>query len=136
MIAYEILALLKKTSHKSKKCLVLDCDNVLWGGIVGEDGIEGIRLSNEFIGRAYLDFQRELIRLYNQGVILCLCSKNEYDTVDNVIKNHPYMLLREEFIAIKRINYKNKADNIRELATELNISLDSIFFVDDSPDKL
>lgn len=133
IVAYEILALLDNISSKTKKCLVLDCDNVLWGGIIGEDGMAGIQLSNQFIGRAYLDFQRELIKLYYQGVILCLCSKNKLDDVQNVINNHPDMLLREKFLAAKRINYKNKADNIREIAIELNITLDSMVFVDDNP---
>lgn len=132
VIVYELLTSIENKVEAIKKCIVLDCDNVLWGGIIGEVGIDGIQLSNQFAGRAYMDFQRQLIKLYYQGIILCLCSKNELAQVQNVIDHHPDMLLREKFIAAKRVNYKNKADNIRELAIELNISLNSMVFVDDN----
>lgn len=132
-LAHAVLVLLAQILNSRKKCLVLDCDNVLWGGTLGEDGLEGILLGNQFIGRTYLDFQREVIRLYDQGVILCLCSKNKLCEVKAVLDQHPDMLLREKFLAAMRVNYKNKADNLRELAQELNIGLDSMVFLDDNP---
>lgn len=131
-LAHSVLIILEQIKNQSRKCLILDCDNVLWGGILGEDGAEGILLSNQFIGRAYLDFQREIIKLYYQGIIICLCSKNKLSDVKKIINQHPDMLLREKYIAAMRINYNNKADNIRSLAEELNINTDSIVFVDDS----
>ncbi len=133
ILAYSLLFYFEQIRNQSKKCLILDCDNVLWGGIIGEDGIEGILLSNQFMGRAYLDFQREIIKLYYQGVIICLCSKNKLSDIKEVISKHPDMLLREKYIAAMKINYRNKADNLRELAKELNISINSMVFIDDNP---
>jgi len=129
-LAYYTAEMLSQS--KAKKCIVCDCDGVLWGGILAEDGIEGIELSGEFIGRAYRDFQRELTRLVGTGIILCLCSKNEESDVRSVLQNHPDMILHEEHIAAMRINHNNKADNIRSLAKELNISISDMVFFDDS----
>lgn len=129
-LAYYTAEALKETS--AKKCIVCDCDGVLWGGILAEDGFDGIELSGEFVGRAYRDFQRELTRLVSEGVILCLCSKNEESVVRDVLQNHPDMILREEHIAAMRISHKNKADGIRSLARELNISASDMVFLDDS----
>lgn len=114
-----------------KKCIVCDCDGVLWGGILADDGFEGIELSGEFGGRAYRDFQRELTRLVDEGVILCLCSKNEEPVVREVLNNHPDMIVREQHISAMRISWDNKADSIRSLAQELNISVSDIVFIDD-----
>ena len=133
MLAYSVVSLIDQITNQSKKCLVLDCDNVLWGGSVGEDGMEGILLSNQFMGRAYLDLQREIIKLYYQGIIICLCSKNKLSDIKDILSKHPNMLLRENFISAMKINYNNKADNIRELSKELNISLDAMVFADDNP---
>ena len=131
-IAYHLLYEIYLIYKKEKKCLVVDCDNVLWKGSLGEEGIEGIQLSNQFVGRAYLDFQREIIKLYYQGMIVCLCSKNDLEDVKNVLDNHPDMLLRNKYITAYKVNYRNKADNIRELEVELNISVDDMVFIDDS----
>jgi FkbH-like protein len=117
---------------RQKKCLVLDCDEVLWGGIVGEDGLAGIRLGRTYPGSAFLELQQEAVNLYHRGVILALCSKNNEADVWEVFRNHPDMILKESHIAAWRINWLDKASNIREIAAELNIGLDSMVFADDN----
>jgi len=116
----------------TKKCIVLDCDNVLWGGILSEDGVENIKISNSGIGRIYQDFQRYLLRLHNLGVILAVCSKNDIEDVKYVFDNHDEMVLREKHIAYFKVNWENKAHNIKAVAEYLNIGLDSMVFIDDS----
>ena len=116
----------------TKKCLILDCDNVLWGGILSEDGIEEISISNSGSGRPFQDFQRYLLELYYHGVILAVCSKNDEPDVISVFNKHTGMLLKEEHIACFKCNWNNKPDNIESVANCLNIGLDSIVFVDDS----
>ncbi len=117
----------------SKKCLVLDCDNVLWGGIISEDGIENIRLGNSGLGYEYQEFQRFVLSLYHRGVILTLCSKNDLSDVINVFRQHTGMILKEEHIAFFAVNWNNKPDNIKEISAQLNIGTESMVFVDDSP---
>lgn len=117
---------------KTKKCIVLDCDNVLWGGIISEVGVENVILGNSGLGRIYKDFQRFLLFLYNHGVILTICSKNDYCDVLNLFHEHSEMTLKEKHIAVFQVNWNNKAENIQKIADMLNISLDSIVFVDDS----
>lgn len=117
----------------SKKCIVLDLDNTLWGGIVGEDGFAGIKLGPEPPGNAFLEFQKTLLSLYQRGIILAINSKNNYEEALKVIKEHPHMVLREEHFGAVRINWEDKVKNIREIAAELNIGLDSIIYVDDDP---
>src|SRR3989344_2360251 len=109
-----------------KKCLVLDLDNTLWGGIIGEDGMDGIRLDAPFIA-----FQQAILNLANRGIILAVNSKNNFDDAIKVFREHPNMILKENHIAAWRINWNDKATNIRELAEELNIGLDSLGFLDD-----
>ncbi len=126
----------RKTKLVAKKCLVLDCDNTLWGGVVGEDGLEGIMLHDkEEPGRYYYEFQREVVRLSKSGVIIALCSKNNDGDVWDVIDKHPHCLIDRSQIVASRINWTNKAENLKSLADELNIGLDSIVFVDDSPQE-
>jgi len=129
-LAYHTVQALKQTD--AKKCIVCDCDGVLWGGILAEDGYDGIVLSGNFKGRAYRDFQRELTRLAGEGVLLCLASKNEEGDVQKVLRDHPDMLLREEHIAAMQIHYGPKSESIRALAEELNISPSDMVFLDDS----
>lgn len=121
---------------KTKKCIVLDCDNVLWGGILSEDGIEGIRLDSSGLGLEYQDFQRFLLNLYYHGVILTVCSKNDESDVLRVFREHSGMLLREEHIACFKVNWTDKPANIQKIADELNIGTDSMVFVDDSTFEL
>jgi FkbH-like protein len=131
-LAEEIVRTLSGMEHPSRKCLVLDCDQVLWGGVVSEDGIERIRLARQFEGKAYRDFQREIVKLAGQGVLIALCSKNDEKDVWEVFDRHPDMFLQRKHITAWRINWNDKADNIGEIAKELNISPDSMVFADDS----
>lgn len=117
----------------SKKCLILDCDNVLWGGILSEDGIENITLSSSGFGRVYQDFQRFVLSLYYHGIILAVCSKNDLPDVLRMFNEHSEMILREEHIACFQVNWEDKPSNIQKIAEKLNIGLDSMVFVDDSP---
>lgn len=117
----------------SKKCIVLDLDNTLWGGIVGEDGFNGIRLGPEPSGNTYFEFQKILLSLNQRGIILAINSKNNYDDALKVIKEHPYMVLREEQFASMRINWNDKVSNMKEIINELNIGADSVVFFDDDP---
>ncbi|MFW9788411.1 MAG: HAD-IIIC family phosphatase [Candidatus Thorarchaeota archaeon] len=133
ILADEYLRYIRALRGKTKKCIVLDLDNTLWGGIIGEDGLEGIKLSNTSPGIEYVDFQRGLLSFYNRGVILAICSKNNYDDAIKVFQEHPYQVLKEEHFAAMRINWQNKAANIAELAKEINIGLDSMVFFDDNP---
>jgi FkbH-like protein len=118
---------------KIKKCIALDLDNTLWGGIIGEDGYEGIKLGEDGIGLAFAEFQDELLNLYRKGVLLAVCSKNNSEDALQVIRNHPGMRLRDEHFAALRINWEDKASNLRALAEELNIGLDAFVFIDDNP---
>ncbi len=117
----------------TKKCIVLDLDNTLWGGIIGEDGFNGINLSNDGIGKAFHDFQKTLHNLSKRGIILAINSKNNYDDAIEVIEKHPYMILRKNDFASVRINWNDKASNMMEIAQELNIGLNSLVFIDDNP---
>lgn len=116
-----------------KKCLVLDLDNTLWEGVLGEDGISGVKMSGDYPGNAFMYFQEGLVSLSKSGVILALCSKNNEADVKELWDKNPFIKLGPKQIAAYRINWQNKADNIRELAQELNIGLDSMVFVDDNP---
>ena len=132
--AEEILRFLKCRYLAPKKVLILDCDNTLWGGIVGEVGADGIQLdSYEYPGIAYYRFQSEVLAIAEKGVLICLCSKNDESSVWPVLDHHPHCLLRRNHIAAHRINWENKAANIKELSLELNLGLDSMVFVDDQP---
>lgn len=117
----------------TKKCIVLDLDNTLWGGIVGEDGFDGIKLSLSGAGAGFIAFQQALLDLYNRGVILAINSRNNFADAIKVIQTHPNMILKENHFAAMRINWQDKAQNLIELAEELNIGLDSMVFLDDDP---
>lgn len=131
-IASEIFKFIRPIKGKNKKCLVLDCDNVLWGGIVGEDGRVGIKLSTNYPGSSYYEFQQEIVNLYTRGIIIALCSKNNEEDVWDVFENHPDMVLKKKHIATAQINWNDKATNLRQIAADLNIGLESLVFVDDS----
>lgn len=118
-----------------KKCIVLDLDNTLWGGVLGEDGIEGIKTGGDYPGNAFQYFQEALISLSRTGIILTICSKNNETDVLEAWEKNPFIKLKKEHISAWRINWNNKADNIRELAKELNIGLDSMVFIDDNPSE-
>lgn len=116
-----------------KKCLVLDLDNTLWGGVLGEDGIDGIKLGGDYPGKVFSYWQRSLLELAHNGVILTVCSKNNEADVLEAWEKNPAMVLKREHFSAMRINWRDKATNLRELADELNISLDSMVFLDDNP---
>lgn len=116
-----------------KKCLVLDLDNTLWGGVIGEDGIGGIKLGLTPPGSFFLAFQQAVLDLSDRGIILAISSKNNYEDAIEVIEKHPNMILKKNNFSAMRINWNDKAENIREMARELNIGLDSMVFLDDNP---
>lgn len=135
IVAQEYIGYIKALRNLVRKCIVLDLDNVLWGGILGEDGFEGIKIGGDAAGKAYVDFQRLLFSYYNRGVVLAINSKNNYEETMRVIREHPGMVLRERHFASVRINWGDKVENMIELADELDLGLDSMVFVDDSPQE-
>jgi FkbH-like protein len=132
-LASEYLRFLLPLCGRVCKALVIDLDNTIWGGIVGEDGLDGIKLGAEYPGNAYLEVQRAILDLHRRGIILAICSKNNPDDALEVFKRHDAMLLRLDHFAATRINWKSKAENIRELAIDLNIGIDALAFLDDNP---
>ena len=121
------------SNGKAKKALILDCDNTLWKGILGEDGFDGIEMSaSTRNGIIFSEIQSMVLALNKQGVLIGLCSKNNPADIDEIIESHPDMQLRDEHITIKKINWSDKATNLRGIAEELNVGLDSLVFVDDS----
>jgi len=132
-LAREYIRFLLPLCGRVCKALVIDLDNTIWGGVVGEDGLDGIKLGAEYPGNAYLEVQRAIVDLHRRGIILAICSKNNPEDALEVFKRHDAMLLRMEHFAATRINWKSKAENIREVASELNIGIDAIAFLDDNP---
>ncbi|MBN2019143.1 MAG: HAD family hydrolase [Sedimentisphaerales bacterium] len=133
LLAKKLVSHLKAKAGIIRKCLVLDCDNTLWGGIIGEDGMEGIVLGQDWPGREYVNFQKTILELYHQGVILAINSKNNVQDVMQVLREHPYMVLKEEHFAAIIVNWDAKPQNMEKLAEQVNIGLDSLVFVDDNP---
>lgn len=132
-VAFQGAQVISAIKGKSKKCLVLDLDNTLWGGVIGDDGLSGIRLGANAEGEAFVDFQKYILGLKERGIILAVCSKNEEENAKEPFLSHPDMILKLEDIAVFVANWDNKADNIRSIAKTLDIGLDSIVFVDDNP---
>lgn len=124
---------MEEIEFKRKKCLVLDLDNTLWGGVLGEDGVNGIKIGGDYPGKAFLYFQEALVELSKRGIILTICSKNNEADVLEAWEKNPFIVLKKEFISAYRINWNDKASNIQALAKELNIGLDSMVFIDDNP---
>lgn len=118
------------------KVVALDLDNTLWGGIVGEDGLQGIKLGREGVGKSFRDWQIFLRELHASGILLVLNSKNNVDDVREVFTHHPDCVLSWEDFAAVRVNWSDKAGNLRELADELGLGLSSFVFVDDNPMEL
>ena len=131
--AEELIGYIKPYLGLNKKCIVLDLDNTLWGGIVGEDGFNGIKLGPEPPGNIFMDFQRWILALHHRGIILAINSKNNLDDAMKVIREHKHMILKEEHFAAIQINWIDKIQNMKEIAEEINIGLDSIVFFDDDP---
>lgn len=129
----EWLRFLHPLTGKVAKAVVVDLDNTLWGGVIGEDGIAGIQLASDHPGAAYQSLQRALLDLHHRGILLAICSKNNVDDAMEALQNHPAMLLKPKHFAAMRINWGDKSQNLREIAAELNIGIDSLAFVDDNP---
>jgi len=132
-LAVEWLRFIVPLSGKLAKVLVVDLDNTLWGGVIGEDGMDGVKLGPEYPGAAYLALQRVLLDLSRRGILLAICSKNNSDEAMEMMEKHAGMLLRPQNFAAIRINWQDKVQNLREIAAELNIGLDAIAFLDDNP---
>ena len=132
--AHSLTSLVLAQLGLSKKCVVLDLDNTLWGGVIGDDGLGGIRLGQgDPESEAFLSFQRYLKGLRDRGILLAVCSKNTEHVAREVFERHPGMLLRMDDISCFVANWTDKATNLRAIAKQLNIGLDSLVFVDDNP---
>jgi FkbH-like protein len=119
---------------RSRKCLVLDLDNTLWGGVIGDDGVSGIVIGQgDATGEAFLAIQQIALELRGRGIVLAVCSKNEDDNARLPFRSHPDMLLREDHIAVFQANWTDKAANLRAIAEMLNIGIDALVFLDDNP---
>ena len=121
------------TLGMSKRCIVLDLDNTLWGGIVGEDEFDGIKLGSDPSGKSFVEFQKYLLGLHNRGILLAINSKNNFDDAIKVIEEHPDMILKKEHFASIKINWNDKVSNIKEISDELNFGLENFVFFDDDP---
>lgn len=134
LYAREIFRVVAALSGKSKKAVLLDCDNTLWGGVIGEDGLKGIQLNSKSApGKCFREFQESLLQLYERGVLLALCSKNNQSDVWEALERHPDQLIKRSNLAAFRVNWEDKAKNIMEIAKELNLGLDAFVMVDDDP---
>lgn len=133
LVSSRTLDLITNFRGKFKKCLILDLDNTLWGGIIGDDGLENIQLGNLGIGKAFTEFQYWIKKLKERGIILAVCSKNTEAVAKEVFETHPDMVLKLGDIAVFVANWENKVDNILRIQSVLNIGFDSIVFLDDTP---
>jgi len=133
-IASRTLDIISSIEGKFKKCLILDLDNTIWGGIVGDDGWENIQVGHGLgIGKAFSEFQQWVKKLKNRGIIVCVCSKNDEEKAQEPFKKNPDMVLKLDDITVFVANWENKADNIRYIQRVLNIGFDSMVFLDDNP---
>lgn len=133
-LAHSLAAIVAALRGKSRKCLVLDLDNTLWGGVVGDVGVEGLRLARgDAVGEAYVDFQQYCLQLKRRGVVLAVCSKNNPEIARAPFETHPEMVLKLDDISAFVANWDDKATNLRRIAAELNLGLDSLVLVDDNP---
>lgn len=133
LVAKQTLDIIGAFNGKVMKCLILDLDNTMWGGVIGDDGIENIQLGSLGIGKAFTEFQYWVKKLKNRGIILAVCSKNTESVAKEPFEKHPDMVIRLEDIAVFVANWENKADNIRYIQSVLNIGFDSMVFLDDNP---
>jgi FkbH-like protein len=135
-ISEQINRTLYATKFPARKALILDCDNTLWGGIIGEDLLDGINISDDFPGSVFKTFQKQVLSLKNQGVFIALLSKNNEEDVWEVFDKHDDMILKQDDISAWEINWESKRKNIEKIAKELNISTDSMVFIDDNPSEI
>jgi len=133
-VASRIMDIVCAVRGQFKKCLILDLDNTVWGGVIGDDGLEGIQLGHGLgIGKAFTEFQMWVKKLKQRGIIICVASKNNEDTAKEPFEKHPDMILKLDDIAVFQANWETKVDNIRTIQSILNISFDSMVFLDDNP---
>ena len=132
-VASKTMDIVNAVNGKFKKCVILDLDNTVWGGIIGDDGIENIQIGSLGIGKAFSEFQYWIKKLKNRGIIVAVCSKNTESVAKEPFEKHPDMVLHLEDIAVFVANWENKADNIRRIQNILNIGFDSMVFLDDNP---
>ena len=134
LYADHVCRLIASVRGKSRKCLILDLDNTLWGGVIGDDGVEGIVIGQgDATGEAHLQVQRTALALRDRGVVLAVSSKNTDEIARQPFRKHPEMLLREDHFAVFQANWNDKATNIKAIAEELSLGLDAMVFLDDNP---
>jgi len=132
--AEQVCRIITAMSGKARRALILDLDNTLWGGVIGEDGLDGIELGQgNALGEAYLEVQNTVLKLRQRGIVLAVCSKNDDTTARIPFREHPDMLLNESHIAVFQANWEDKVPNIQFIAETLNLGLESIVFLDDNP---
>ena len=132
-IADAVVKIIAASQGNFKKCIILDLDNTVWGGVIGDDGLENIQIGQLGIGKAFTEFQYWVKKLQQRGIIIAVCSKNTESIAKEPFEKHPDMALRLADIAVFIANWENKADNIRKIQQILNIGFDSMVFVDDNP---
>lgn len=133
-VASRVMDIVCAIKGQLKKCLILDLDNTVWGGVIGDDGLEGIQLGHGLgIGKAFTEFQMWVKKLKQRGIIICVASKNNEETAKEPFEKHPDMVLKLEDIAVFQANWETKVDNIRTIQQILNIGFDSMVFLDDNP---
>jgi FkbH-like protein len=133
-VASRVMDIVCAIKGQFKKCLILDLDNTVWGGVIGDDGLEGIQLGHGLgIGKAFTEFQMWVKKLKQRGIIICVASKNNEDTAKEPFVKHPDMVLKLDDIAVFQANWETKVDNIRSIQQILNIGFDSMVFLDDNP---
>jgi len=133
-VASRVMDIVCAIKGQFKKCLILDLDNTLWGGVIGDDGLEGIQLGHGLgIGKAFTEFQMWIKKLKQRGIIICVASKNNEETAKEPFIKHPDMVLKLDDIAVFQANWETKVDNIRTIQSILNIGFDSMVFLDDNP---
>jgi len=132
-IANAVVSIIAAMNGKFKKCIIFDLDDTIWGGVIGDDGMENIQLGNLGIGKAFSEFQYWIKSLQQRGIILAVCSKNSEDIAKKPFENHPDMVLRLNDIAVFVANWENKVDNIYRIQKILKIGFDSMVFIDDNP---
>ncbi|WP_160116593.1 HAD family hydrolase [Ruegeria sp. AU67] len=132
-LAHQTAVVIGARMGMSRRCLVLDLDNLLWGGVIGDDGLTGIQLGEGAKGEAFVDFQREIKNLANSGIVLAVCSKNDIDVAREPFERHPEMVLSLKDIALFVANWQPKSENIRKISESLDLGLESLTFFDDNP---
>lgn len=133
IVAFRTTKLISALLGSVNKCLIVDLDNTMWGGVIGDDGIENIQIGSLGIGKAFTEFQRWILKLKERGVIIAVCSKNTNSVAKEPFEKHPEMIIRLDDISVFVANWENKADNIKYIQDILNIGFDSMVFLDDNP---